>query len=294
MKKDKFIDFKSEKEYNDYMSKVDTKIKAGESLNKEEIDNFCAALPYEEKKKHSFCDNDRFDYLYLHKLDNGATRPKLSTEQNRDFDQFISDWQTFLESDSYSDNKERAIKEEFRYENKNLIRDFKKIPESSSKEHDFKEKQLEIIAYNKYIFQKGLDIFPEHTFPIIYKINGREFYLDEHILFHSLTRHYGEIVKQTSVQKSFFSEDVLVEEIYNLLSKLFELLIERNITIENKYCISIEYKSKPYRIYTKKVHSKRFRINSFFPIEDPVKVKELEDDYQKMHLDSEIFYYNKK
>jgi len=85
MIKVKIIEFKTEDEYNDYMAKVGAKVRSDEILTKEEIDNFCFALPYHEKKNLSICDNDRFEYLYRRILDNGFSRPKLSNEQIIDY-----------------------------------------------------------------------------------------------------------------------------------------------------------------------------------------------------------------
>jgi hypothetical protein len=66
-----FLNFNTPAEYNEYMSGVDRKVQNNETLTQQEIDNFCFALRYEEMIKHSFCDNDRFEYLYFHKIDNG-------------------------------------------------------------------------------------------------------------------------------------------------------------------------------------------------------------------------------
>lgn len=293
MVKDKLIDFKTDDEYNQYMSKVDVKVRGGENLTKEEIDNFCFALPYHEKKKLSFCDNDRFEYLYLHKLDNGETRPKLSDEQISDFNSLVAEWLNFLENKSNSDNKEIAIRTEYNYENNNLIKDYKNKIESVEIKKEIEEKRNNIVAYSRYIYQKGLDIFPYYKFPIIYKIGNVELFLDEFILFHSLIRHFGEIIKQTSVKKSYFTEDVLVEDIYDLISLIIKLLVEKNIVVENIISIRIEYKTKPYQLYTKKLNGK-YRLNSFFPIEDPAKINELFEDYNRIKLSEEIYYYEKK
>lgn len=117
--------------------------------------------------------------------------------------------------------------------------------------------------------------------------------MDEFILFHSLIRHYGEIIKQTSVEKSYFTEDVLVEDIYDLVSRILSLLVEKNIVISNIISIRIEYKEKPYQLYTKKMNG-RFRLNSFFPLEDPSKLKELKEDYSKVKLADDLSYYERK
>lgn len=293
MVKDKKIDFKTDEEYHDYMSKVDIKFKGGESLTKEEIDNFCFALPYNEKKKLSICDNDRFEYLYLHILDNGATRPKLTNEQIGDYNIMILEWQSFLDNKNSSDNKEIAIKTEYNYENKNLIKDYKGQPETDEIKRQIEEKRNKIVAFNRYIYQKGLDIFPFYEFPVSFVIDKKEVFLDEFILFHSLIRHYGEIIKQTSVEKSYFTEDVLVEDIYDLISRILKLLIEKKIVIENIISIPVEYKSKPYQLYTKRINGK-YRMNSFFPLEDPTRIKELEEDYKKVKLDDDLYYFDKK
>ena len=295
MIKDKIIDFtsKPDKEYDKYMSMVDRKIKNGETLSKEEIDNFCFALPYDEKKKLPFCDNDRFEYLYLHILDNGATRPKLSDEQISDYNSLVSEWQSFLENKSSSDNKEIAIKAEYNYENKSLIKDYKGKPNTDEIKKQIEEKCNIIVAYSRYMYQKGLDIFPYYEFPISYRVGKAEVFLDECILFHSLIRHYGEIIKQTSVEKSYFTEDVLVEDIYDLISRILNSLLEKNIFVENIISIRIEYKSKPYQLYTKKMNGK-YRLNSFFPLKDSSKIKELDEDYKKIKLDEDLYYYERK
>jgi len=293
MVKDKLIDFKADVEYNDYMSKVDVKIKRGDNLTKEEIDNFCFALPYHEKKKLCFCDNDRFEYLYLHKLDNGATRPKLSDKQISDYNSLVAEWLNFIENKSYSDNKELAIKTEYDFENNNLIKDYKGKIDTVKIKKEIEEKRNNIVAYSRYIYQKGIDIFPFYKFPIIYKIGEVEAFLDEFILFHSLIRHFGEIIKQTSAKKSYFTEDVLVEDIYDLISVILNLLVEKNIVVENIISIRIDYKTKPYQLYTKKMNGK-YRLNSFFPLEDPAKINELCADYNKIKLREEIYYYEKK
>ena len=293
MVKDKILDFKTDDDYNEYMSKVDVKVKGGEILTKEEIDNFCFALPYTEKKKLSICDNDRFEYLYLHKLDNGETRPKLTDEQTSDYITLISEWQGFLNNNNSSDNKEMAIKTEYNYENKNLIKDNKGKLETDELTRQIEEERNSIVAFNRYIYQKGLDIFPYYKFPITFIIGEKEVFIDEFILFHSLIRHYGEIIKQTSIEKSYFTEDVLVEDIYDLILKILKSFIEKKVVVNNIISIRVEYKSKPYQLYTKKMNCK-YRFNSFFPLNDTSKVKELDEDCKKVKLDEDLYYFEKK
>lgn len=291
MVKDKRVDFETEKEYEDYMSAIALKIENKESLTDKEINTFCFALPYHNKKKFSFCDYDRFEYLYFHKRYSGDERPGLTDSQMDDFNSFISNWKEFIESEHSIDNKEKAIKFEYNYENKVLE---KEAENKGYAEKLIATKRTEIIAYNKYIFQKGLDIFPHYKFPISFQINKKEVFLDESILFHSLIRHYGEMMKQTdSAKKSYFTDDVLVEEIYDLIIKLLKLLIDKKAKIENIISLRFEYKSKIYQIYTKKENG-CFKVNSFFPLEDPRKISELSTDYEKVKLDDEINYYMKK
>jgi hypothetical protein len=205
----------------------------------------------------------------------------------------ISDWQKFLDDKKSIDNKDIAIKTEYNYENKILIKDYKGRPETDEIKKQINEKRDKIIGYNRYIYQKGLDIFPHYSFSISFTIGKRIVFLDEFLLFHSLIRHYGEIIKQTSVTKSYFTEDVLVEDIYDLISKVLESLSKNNVNVENIISIRIEYKSKPYQLYTKKINGK-FRMNSFFPMKDPTKIKELEEDYKKVKLDEELYFFEKK
>jgi hypothetical protein len=287
-------EFKDADEYNTYMSAVNEKIEKSQQLSKEEIDNFCFALSYEKKSKFSFCNDDRYNYLFLHKLDDGKARPKLTSSQLADLESFITEWETFLNGEKMKNPIDRQIKEEYKYELENLIIDYKNKPKTPQTEEEFNIKKKEIISYNKYIFLKGIDIFPEYNFPIKKLIDGKTILIDEAILFHSLIRHYGEILKQTSAPKSFFTEDVLVEDLYNRIIDFFEMLIEKKIKIENIMSFIFVYKSKYYQIYTKKIklnkHVFRYKINSFFPIENETRLKEIKENYSEVLVNENYIY----
>jgi hypothetical protein len=291
------LDFKDTDEYNSYMSKVNHKIEKSLELTKEEIDNFCFALPYDKKSKFTFCNDDRFNYLFLHKLDNGKTRPMLTSSQLTDLESLVNEWKVFLNEKNKKTRIDQQIKEEYKYEMENLRNDFKNLHLSPETNKQFTIKEKEIIGYNKYIYLKGIDIFSDYEFPIKMIINSKTILIDESILFHSLIRHYGEILKQTSAQKSFFSEDVLVEDLYNLILDLLKSLKEKNLNVENLISIKFIYKSKYYQLYTKKIKINErvieYKVNSFFPIEDEAILKEIKDNYSEQILNSNFIYLNR-
>lgn len=291
------LEFKDTNEYNSYMSKVNDKIEKSLELTKEEIDNFCFALPYDKKLKFTFCNDDRFNYLFLHKLDNGKTRPKLTSSQLSDLDTFINEWKIFLNEKNTKSRIDQQIIEEYKYEMENLRKDFKNLPKSSDTDKQFNIKEKDIIGYNKYIYLKGIDIFLDYQFPAKIIINSKTILIDESILFHSLIRHYGEILKQTSIQKSFFTEDVLVEDLYNLILDLLKSLKEKNIKVENIISIKFIYKSKYYQLYTKKIKTNErvieYKVNSFFPIEDEAALKEIKDNYSEQTINENFIYLDR-
>ncbi|HRT84439.1 MAG TPA: hypothetical protein P5523_07365 [Bacteroidales bacterium] len=294
----KILEFKDKDEYDAYMSKVDEKIKNSQSLSEEEIDNFCFALPYKEKLKFAFCDDDRFEYLFLHHIDNGVTRPKLTPEQNLDLDKFANNWEEFLKKPRSKNPADNHIKDEYLSEINNLRKDYKDKPDDEESKKSFNLKKMEILWYNKYIYLKGQNIFTGYELPIRMVIDGRTIFIDEYIFYHSLIRHYGEIIKQTTTVKSYFTEDVLVEDLYNLITALFDKLQEKKTTLCNILSIRFKYKSKYYQLYTKKIikNNKQieFRINSFFPIEDTTRIQEIMEDYNEVPLDDRFTYLEKK
>jgi hypothetical protein len=203
----------------------------------------------------------------------------------------------FLNTKDKKSRIDQQIIEEYKYEMENLRKDFKTLPVSPDSDKQFNIKEKDIVSYNKYIYLKGVDIFLDYEFPIKVIINSKTILIDESILFHSLIRHYGEILKQTSVQKSFFTEDVLVEDLYILLIDFYKNLKEKNISIENIISIKFIYKSKYYQLYTKKIISNEkkveYKVNSFFPIEDEAVLKEIKDNYSEQTINENFIYLDR-
>lgn len=294
----RIIDFKTEEEYNAYMTQVARKIETNVELTNEEISNFCFALPYEQKKIYSFCDNDRFEYLYLHKLDNGRTHPKLTESQQSDLNEFISSWMHFLEINNHSDRAEKFLVEEHKEQINSLNKEFNTSANISSTNSDYKEKLNEVIAYNKYIYINSQRIFPEYTFPIELQLYKRQIFVDEKIFYHSMIRHYGQVTRQIKNNKSYFTEDILIEDLIQKVVEFLKKIEGKSIHVENDISIRVLYKSVPYQIYTLKIPdnigNNKYRVNSFFPIENPAKLREIEEDYETVEIDSELSYLNKK
>ncbi|MBN2571202.1 MAG: hypothetical protein JXA68_03675 [Ignavibacteriales bacterium] len=292
------IDFKSKNEYDAYMVQVAAKIEANEDLTKEEISNYCFALPYDKKKNYSFCDNDRFEYLYLHKLDNGRTRPKLTENQLNDFKEFIDSWKQFLDSKNYTNRAEQYLIEEHKEQIRALNKEYNTATDISTTNSEYNEKLNEIIAYNKYIYINGQRIFTEYRFPIEMKLSNRDIFIDEKIFFHSMLRHYGQVTKQIRDNKSYFTEDILVEEIFQKVIEFLTKIEAKSIIVENDISIRVLFKSVPYQIYTLRIPDNRgtikYRVNSFFPIEDPDKLRLIKEEYEVIEIDLELGYLKKK
>ena len=131
---------------------------------------------------------------------------------------------------------------------------------------EFKEKQL--ILFYKYVYLKGLIIFNDNT-EFLLSLLGQNIIFDFESYCH-IHRHFAQSLKPDSLNKSYFRQDFLPDNIVQILSDIFKKISESDskiILLEKGFGIFFELNQVVYQLWIIKDKSKNtFRISSLYPV----------------------------
>lgn len=292
-----------EDEYYQYLDNLMAKYQSGKELTNEEIEMFCSCMNPELVKNYPICDDKRFYRLYLENFAANQQGPQISESKQNDLNGFYTAWEIVILNERHSDNLLKFLTKETRDEIKNLKRSFAEN-DISIESDEFKNKRRTSILRSKFIYLKiksVLNQLGQSEFKLMF--NGSEVEVDEYTYVHLLFRHFGQLTKPEDFNKTYFTQEVQIEEIPDVIQFLLESVdISGFSDNEFNYKIAFKYKDRFYRIYFKeatrqekgKGNVKYLRVNTFYPIEEPTEINDLKNNYEEKTLQDYLKLYIKK
>ena len=274
----------------------------GEFFSEHEKEFFCTGVRLSllndgKIEDYSCCDNPKFKFLYLvyfHDLTGGTAyfKPKQtqlykvdSSEAQHDLEYLYckaDEWETIIQKNNHSEQLTQQISAETRTELKNLDNqpEFVNIQfAKGSFRYLFKKRS--ILLQSKYIYCIALEF-------------------NEYSLIHILNRHYSEMTKQYSSNKSFHNEDfiprILSVQIRDILRDIDNSKVLASKSI-NK--IAFQFHNVDYLLWTSeeiksvkgKGNLKYRRLNTFYPVSDKNELEKLKTECILTNISNTISVY---
>jgi hypothetical protein len=169
-------------------------------------------------------------------------------------------------------------------------------------DYDYRRKAT--ILRSKYLYLRVTGVFEDlKRNEVIINFHDKIIEINPWSMVHVLNRHYAESVKQYDSGKSFHSDQNL---------KFFEdpeqlkVIIEKLATNSQTESCGIEY--LPFKLngifylvhagqHEKHIKGSKImynRLETFYPVEDPIELKKIQTDYDEVIIDANLVGYSKK
>ena len=220
-------------------------------------------------------------------------------------DHFAGQWEPIVVNHNHVEDALRIISKEARFELKELDLE----PEFHSlgffrRCNAYDTKRRRIILHSKFVYCKYLEVFEElPTDSNIFQLNGHSLEFTEFSYLHIVFRHYAQIIKQTAKpDKSYHNEDFTPNNIIPKLGNLIADIEQSGVYVgQDIKVLNFQYNGVDYRIYiNQRNRSIRgvgsvpyWRIETFFPVEDPEFRADIIQNYVRMPINDILSVYTK-
>lgn len=266
----------------------------------------------------AFCDDFTFRELYLTYFHNNLTGPfykakkgKLvqvtQKEQIQDFKKlqiFSNKWQTEIEKTNHKDQVLQELATETRKDLKELDKRYPKLIRKFRRQQDrYRLQKDKIVMQSKFIYhltKSVIEDYDKSEFEIPF--SGQTVELTIYSLVHIISRHYASHIKDRP-EKTYHYDHFYPKELHlDLKNILTEIDKINRIDLNHTDNILFEYKEVVYHLWIQK-RIKQVkgqgnvsfnRIQSFYPIYDEEKIKEIETNYEKVGLNENLKVYIEK
>ncbi|AZJ36443.1 hypothetical protein D6T69_13295 [Tenacibaculum singaporense] len=295
----------------------------GENLLEREKEFLCLGLSLSLKddgkpQNFDFCDDFIFRELYLTYFHNNLEGPFYKArkgkivevslnEQTKDFktlQKVINGWSKGIEIINHTDQILQEIAAETRRELKDLEKKFPRLSRNFKKVKKAYELQKDkIILQSKYIYhltKSVMEDYDKSEFQIPF--SGQTIELTIYSFVHIINRHYAAKIKdkpeKTYHHKNFYPKELHID-LKNILIEIDKL---KKINIDNTDNIIFSFDNVVYQIWVQtrikqvkgegNVNFKR--VQSFYPIYDKEKLKEINSNYELIKISDKLEVYIKK
>lgn len=293
----------------------------GEILLEREKEFLCLSIKLSylqedgEPEDFVFCKDFIFHELYLTYFHNNLSGPFFKAkrgqivsveieEQGKDFKtlQRISDnWEKQLQITNHPDQILQELAAETRIDLKKLEKKYPNWVRKIKRNQDnYRLKKDKLILQSKFIYhlvKSVMENYNPEDFEILF--SGEIIEFTSYSLIHIVSRHYAEPIKDDS-QKTYHYKNFLPKELHLNLKDILTKIGNKNIfDIKKTDNIIIEYDGVIYHLWVQK----RFkqvkekgnvqinRIQSFYPIYDAEQKQNLNDNYNKILIEKNLYVY---
>lgn len=223
------------------------------------------------------------------------------TEKERDIqmlEKHHQTWKQTVELTNHSDGLIQNVATETRHQIKE-IKKYCKNEFLGSK----KEKALikSTILNSKYVFRFVQAYYQENPKVERYTLDGKDIVIDSFGYIHILFRHYGQMIKEHQLNKSYHIEGL---DHKNLPKELISLVVSYS-KISSGYFdgqkIYLKINNKFYGMWFREFNTNikgggtksEFKLQTFYPVEDVKELKKIKDSYgSEIEADGIIFLLN--
>jgi len=278
------------------------KIHAGIPLNAEETCLFCEFLKFQDLKDFPICEDEYFYRIFME-----VERPlpmewqRVGPRDIQNYHSMIKKWGMII-----SKSTQDVLLKLYLIESNREINALKAafpIKRSASQKKQFDEKLNAALAWSKcrFIMIKNIWIIRMGSAPYNLELDGSKILFDQESLVHILCRHYAETMRAHPNDKSFFSRDLMHNNIPQDLEEIFcRLDYNRSFAGESLDSINIRWNGSIYRIYCNlrkgglTSEEPRYRISTIFPVEKKQALQEIEQGYDEYLIYSDLSLFRKK
>lgn len=155
-----------------------------------------------------------------------------------------------------------------------------------------------IVLNTKYLFRYVQKFYEENPEKIINIIDEKETSIDAFAYIHIMSRHYGQMIKEHQIGKSYHVEGL---DYKNMPMELSRILIGYGKISSGKFDgqkIYFLINGKPYGIWFKQIKSNikgggvkiEYRVQTFYPVEDINELKKLKQNFPNQTESNGIIY----
>lgn len=304
----------------------DLKSKAlkGSKLLEREKDFLCTCLKltiYENDGKpqdFDICKDFNFKELYLTYFHNNLSGPFFKAKRGKVVEvgvremttdykllQRISDnWFKEIQIDNHKDVVLQELATETRKELKDLDKSYPRLRRVHKRQQDeYRLQKDKLILQSKFLYLLAKSVSEDNE-QIDFEIpfSGEVIEFTTYSLIHIVSRHYAESIKN-NVEKTYHYNNFHPKELHaDLKSNLIEIDSKQLIDLSQTNNIIFVYKGIVYHLWIEKktkqvkgIGNVIFnRIQTFYPIYDTHKIRELKNDYTIVELNSDLSVYVKK
>ncbi len=265
-----------------------------------------------------FCDDFIFRELYLtyfhnnlsgpfHKAKKGKIIEVPQNEQMKDFKRlqvFSNKWQTEIEITNHKDQILQELAIETRKDLKELDRKYPKLVRKFKKQQDkYRLQKDKIILQSKFIYHLTKSVIQDYDkteFEIPF--SGKIIELTIYSFIHIINRHYSEHIKDKQ-DKTFHYDYFHPKELHLDLRIILTQIDKLNlIDINETDNIIFEYGKVVFHLWIQKRNKQvkgkgnvSFnRIQSFYPIYEEKKIKQIQSEFVKIELNEKLKVFVKK
>lgn len=295
----------------------------GEKLLEREKEFLCTLLKLTlfkddgRPEDFSICDDFIFRELYLTYFHNDLAGPfykakrgeVVEVEDKEKFKdlktlQVISDkWQKELEIENHKDQILQELSSETRKDLKALDKKYPKLLRRfRKKQDDYRLQKDKLILQSKFIYLLTKSVIEDyHQSDFEISFSGEIIEFTSYSLIHITNRHYAEHIKDNNT-KTYHYKNFLPKELHLNLKLILEEIDKLNvIDISLTNNIIFVYEGVFYHLWiekkTKQVKGKGNvlfnRIQSFYPIYDKNKLREIQNEYTLITVNSKLHVFKK-
>lgn len=215
------------------------------------------------------------------------------------------EWEAIVDVTNHKDQLLQEISSEIRKEElKKLEKQFPKLLRKfKRKNEEFLRKKKKLILHSKFIYLMVKTLF-ENFKPDDFQISfsGKIIEITYFSLVHIVNRHYAETIKDNP-QKTYHYKNFYPKILHTELKKILSEIDKSNlINLDNTESFLFTYENIMYEIWIQKKlkqikgqkgNVEYFRLQSFYPVYDKDKLKDINENYAETVINSKTSVFIK-
>lgn len=145
-----------------------------------------------------------------------------------------------------------------------------------------------LILHSKYMFRMVEEYYEEFPDKQYFDIEGNSIVVDSYFFIHTLFRHYGQIIKEYQVGKSYHKEGLDYKNLPNEVLRIIDSYSQVSNGQFDGQKIYFNHNGEVYAIWFRKVKRnispgvfvEDYRVQTLYPVELSTDLKKLNDIYQ--------------
>ncbi|WP_100629758.1 hypothetical protein [Algoriphagus formosus] len=195
-------------------------------------------------------------------------------------------WKAIILNNSHSDSLLNNISTETRHQLREIERYCRKAFLGANKR---KALEKELILHSKFVFRYVQAFYEENAPHWTMVVDGKNILIDSFSYVHTLLRHFGKSLKEHQDDKSYHVEGLDYKNLPLEFGRIISAYSKISSGHFDEQKIFFKMNGKIYAIWFREFKSNirggrvlsEFRVQTFYPVEDPKELKRINNDYTK-------------